>query len=606
MRLLYIYIEEFRTLHKLELNFDSNMRFNYRDGVLTCDGFDALPPNFFSIDKDKNVVDSVSAVVGDNGSGKTSIAALLNYMFVLGRPYPLYICVCEVAGKIICYSNLRNFPNDDQVASKLGENWEHRTKDMIRDNVGCPFQVFYYSPYMHPSFLWGEDRRVWCHDISMTSAMNGAVGIAANQFNFANGKYPGSESPIVTLAADLNKARIKFLWVFAEKRGASDRDIPIPLPREIEIKPDFALVKEIESFSCDLFAENRCDQDVLNHLFSLVSNYSTSAKGNTLSLAILVFAVHYILSHGVFKSRDEGSTDLKDLVWLSQHCESVNHLKAALSGKVDAITPEKWKYVKTDKFIAFFECLAMLYEKRSADTDDGGFKLVLDSEELCDGVLDLIGKHSELVGEKGAFMVIDPAAMSAGECAYLNLFALLYQRMNSEFGRAEGPILLFLDEAETTLHPEWQRQMVYNVIWFLEHFAAKCKVHVVFATHSPMLLSDIPKSNCVFLKKTGGVTGVVDLKLDEDGETFIDTFGANIFDMYYHSFFMHNGTIGKFAEKKIDALFEKDAQGAEKVVDIVGDPFIRQMLEDRFGKRDETTRCEVSDQSGLEIDYPVE
>ena len=58
----------------------------------------------------------------------------------------------------------------------------------------------------------------------------------------------------------------------------------------------------------------------------------------------------------------------------------------------------------------------------------------------------------------------------------------------------------------------------------------------MIVTHSPFVLSDIPTSNILAL---------------EDGmqsKTELQTFGANIYDMLNTSFFLHNSTIGDFAQ----------------------------------------------------------
>ena len=63
----------------------------------------------------------------------------------------------------------------------------------------------------------------------------------------------------------------------------------------------------------------------------------------------------------------------------------------------------------------------------------------------------------------------------------------------------QNEYLLFLDEPDNTLHPEWQKKFLnelFNIIKKLDK-----KIHIVITTHSPFLLSDIPKENVIFLEK---------------------------------------------------------------------------------------------------------
>ena len=64
-------------------------------------------------------------------------------------------------------------------------------------------------------------------------------------------------------------------------------------------------------------------------------------------------------------------------------------------------------------------------------------------------------------------------------------------------------------------------------------------------THSPFVLSDIPNDQILFLQKNG----------QPDTSNMMSTFGANIHTMLRNSFFLKEGTIGKFAHETIkDAI----------------------------------------------------
>lgn len=154
-------------------------------------------------------------------------------------------------------------------------------------------------------------------------------------------------------------------------------------------------------------------------------------------------------------------------------------------------------------------------------------------------------------------------------------------------------ILILLDEADLKLHLEWQRQFLYDLIKFLNSYPNN-KFFILYATHSPMILSDVTNDRVVFLKKK-------DEKYSEDKQDFTkSTFGANIYDIYSDSFFVNN-FMGEFAQNKINEVIkiideykEKKEKNPDefmpnekaldnlKVVKSIGEPLLRNKLEDEI------------------------
>jgi hypothetical protein len=96
-------------------------------------------------------------------------------------------------------------------------------------------------------------------------------------------------------------------------------------------------------------------------------------------------------------------------------------------------------------------------------------------------------------------------------------------------------------------------------------------INIIAATHSPFILSDIPKCNVMFLKE-----GKQCYEMQED------TFGANIHSLLQNAFFL-NGSIGDFAKGKINDMFERLYKNniddnLYKEILLVSEPFIRSQL----------------------------
>lgn len=138
-------------------------------------------------------------------------------------------------------------------------------------------------------------------------------------------------------------------------------------------------------------------------------------------------------------------------------------------------------------------------------------------------------------------------------------------------------INLIFEEVELYFHPKWQRQFIKSLIDAIRGMKLRKvkSVNMIFATHSPFILSDIPKNNVLFLKH-----GKPDYSMQGN------TFGANINSLLKNGFFMPTLPIGDFAHDKINYLFGKLNKGLEKkelgitLNDImqVGEPYLRSQL----------------------------
>ena len=107
-------------------------------------------------------------------------------------------------------------------------------------------------------------------------------------------------------------------------------------------------------------------------------------------------------------------------------------------------------------------------------------------------------------------------------------------------------VFLILDEIELYYHPQAQKKTIDRLFYVLEKSKlvyVKC-LNIMFLTHSPFILSDIPSEFTLKLKEGKGITSQNKHK----------TFAANITDLLTDSFFLENGLMGDFAKRKIDEV----------------------------------------------------
>lgn len=189
--------------------------------------------------------------------------------------------------------------------------------------------------------------------------------------------------------------------------------------------------------------------------------------------------------------------------------------------------------------------------------------------------------------------------LSSGEKAMLDMYSRIYDTLITKHQHDSNyrwPTLFVFDEAEIGFHPEWQRQYVKNITVFLENMACQAsalnreyynnapdfRYQIILTSHSPVILSDIPRESAVMLRRgNNGLTRNV-------SESRQQTFGTNIFELYRDSFFMEGGLVGEFAQEYIHSLSEEidgmrnpevaEVENLRKRIDLIGDRNIREYL----------------------------
>lgn len=164
--------------------------------------------------------------------------------------------------------------------------------------------------------------------------------------------------------------------------------------------------------------------------------------------------------------------------------------------------------------------------------------------------------------------------LSTGEKSILKFYSTFYDSIHSKFIKGnvtrEQFYLLLLDEPELGYHPLWKKKFINALVktfpllfeelssieldkQMIEDSSNKHYLQILFTTHDPLTLSDIPSSNIIYLDHEEILTTKI-----LDGETNTrNTFGANIHELLADSFFISDGLIGEFAKEKIDFVIEK-------------------------------------------------
>lgn len=188
--------------------------------------------------------------------------------------------------------------------------------------------------------------------------------------------------------------------------------------------------------------------------------------------------------------------------------------------------------------------------------------------------------------------------LSSGEFNFLLLFSKIAELLHKD---REGNycvinnltretkcenLFLYFDEADLSLHPKWQQQYLDWLLLFINSHFKNCTVQIAIASHSPIMLSDFPQNNVLYLWKDKE-------KNTYAGKREVKTFGNNIHTLFLDSFFLDEvGTMGAFAEKKINKIANNlknnmsiNYKNDLKIIENIGDDLIRNKLLQMYNRK---------------------
>lgn len=219
-----------------------------------------------------------------------------------------------------------------------------------------------------------------------------------------------------------------------------------------------------------------------------------------------------------------------------------------------------------------------------------------------------INLYKEFTKYENKFLIFSfENLLSSGQQSFLENFIRTYNFLTEDNYHNKGTnnILFCIDEGETSFHPNWQKEYIYNLIKFLSENFKEKEIHIIITSHSPFILSDIPKENVIFLDKFDNKTEKKYPKLKIDGlengncinvskDIELKTFGANIHTLLSDGFFMSDGLMGEFAKSKItevlDFLNDKEElrtikeEQIKPIIESIGEDFLRNKLLDLYYK----------------------
>lgn len=582
MELVYLWVDEYKNIRNQGFNFSPRFTCKYEDGELTIDKKEHV-----SIFPD-NI--NVTAIVGENGSGKSSI-----YKLILMLIY--YHCFkdLEYIDKFLSHEDQKNYHRKNRIEKKfkdklfllICENNKLQTiniGDAIPNYIPRLGEITFFSTYLNYMMdtLWDDYNDDWTNQIyHKTDDYNTPLLIQPDkkmgQISLHNLEYLTKQKIFQfnnELNSDINITNFfKPNFIRLVDRLIHDLRINDSVPPSHPL----SITKKIDdkiSYIVQIKWNFKPDMNLIYHQLKRIESSKDYEYINLLYIAFKILSSKKSYFDKILYEQLENDTKKCIQENLLPSKEYLNNFEFSKIIIIDLIS---YNVLKLKTSLDFHKNKIYNNEK---------FKNLFDKKKHT------ISSLKDILIYIPAWIDIDFfeneksfESLSSGEKSLFRLILDLMYQLNNII-KEYDTVNFLLDETELGLHPNWQKRYLSDLLKSLEPILEenkKKKINIFLATHSPFILSDLPKENVIFLKK------------DEHGncknltkETNIDTFGANIHTLLSHGFFMKDGLMGEFAKERInevistlkkETLSKDEINRCKNIISIIGEPILKSTLE---------------------------
>lgn len=590
MELVYLWVKEYKNIKNQGFNFSP--RFNCQFKAEYNKNGNLKNQCKLTIVKDNKYINifhkkiNLTGIVGKNGVGKSSILDLLmnrylnknEHFFIYYKNDKLY------------FSGVTQSPIDVKNSITLNISINKNLHVSCDDNRIEDTKIVYYSNNLNeadhvlPSYKLG-DYLAKSINIS-TSYILDQNKIIETEFKVVNTR-PKTGFDKIYRSYRIQQIQMALIAI------KNNVKIPFRIPDKIRIK-NVDLINLFKKIQIDLKEEE------LEKLLYILKNTNSSEKifSNYVKMNLVISFILENKNSPIFKKLLEDILNTKTVSSLDSFYD--NAKKKLMAG---------YNHTYMNRISEFFNNADDLLKEieKFPTMISNGYEIELNIE---DNNFDFLQIYERLIQQAEYFWDFNWRGLSSGEEIFLYQFSRFYflrenfkedENFNLKIQEKVVENLIFLiDEGEVNLHPEWQKKYIkYLIKFFNKNFTQN--IHIILTSHSPFILSDLPKDNVIFLDmfddKTKEKYETLDIKNLRDGDCINvskhieieQTFGANIHSLLSHGFFMDKGFMGEFAKTKINDVYKylvnnnikkRFTQNEVKyIIDLIGEPILKKQLQ---------------------------
>jgi predicted ATP-binding protein involved in virulence len=553
MELLYIWIDSYKNIKQQGFNFSPKYRFEFTPttndknevigGNLTHTENKDFPANFFG-----DRISNVTAIIGENGSGKSSLLEFMEQ--IVGKCVIVYIQNSNIE---VYYNDLIKIIVDKPLVENL--------KYDVR--LGIQKNLLYYNNMQ-------IERSILEQCIFISFILNKNIDVKNTILSFL--------PDYISISMNIKKSND------SDEQDSIDNIIDSINEIENDKKRSEYLLKF--ALLTANYSHTRYQASVITASFS---DFDEEEEKGKEELGKQITNLEHIYSEVIMNDNLDEAT----------LCEVIDRsIDKFKNLSIDFYLPEDY-HIKGGRIVEILDKIISLLPSTQPNfhlidnTVFTNIKLIDFNNhiELLKSITELNKLNSYEHFNVFNFDFIDRHfvyQLSSGESLLLNIFGHLTNFFFTK--QIENNFLFILiDEGELGLHPQWQKEYLKNLIDVLPQIFEGKTIQIILTSHSPFLVSDLPKENIIFLEKEQG-TGLCKVS---DLRNHAQTFGQNIHTLFADSFFMEGGLIGEFAKNKIQEALnwlnevdnKENATKHKKIIDMLGEPIIKQKLLDMYNAK---------------------
>lgn len=587
MELIFIYIKNYRTFQKQAIHLTNKFQVSMDEHgikIVKNENYQKIFPDYIS---------NINVVLGKNASGKTSLMELVGNRvqtrYDLGEQLPLTV---RTPADSLYFSLTEKCVEQMELVTEYFFLYHNGDENFVLEGNHCKntekllgYKSVEREDDTKSKSLWGMYHFhleqsgnpadvCFYQNISGSSQVDTIIFLVKNQFS--EKKTEGEERSPVVPRREINlkgfswERKMKFLI-----ETMKNKDSELYRSKDFQLNCDFS---EHLGYSLD---GSRGD------LFFISSTACNILKEKPLEEQ---FLLAYLYHYYYYLLNSEGSSINQITQWkqffenlLKERANSYPEIRDAMKEKTLELmkqrVPEDYLDLARERFKNAIDSLVTFFEKatmRGSGKSDLGleyridyltlyiffqkeseieeihdlFEYILDDRLFCE-----IEKESVV---SAAFVSPRVEYLSDGEQANLSLFTAIDEQITT-FAPDKTDYILLLDEVEQSMHPEMCRTFLSDLTKFLKNYPNKT-FQIIISSHSPFLISDLPCSSVIRLKKNDGSSIAL------CNEASAPTFGQNIHTILKNDFFLRH-TCGEYAlsmMKKIATFLDENNHSVEK------------------------------------------
>lgn len=599
LELVFFYINQASSkfIEKTGFNFSPNYNFSveYNDGKYVlkqnvCKNL--LPTDFFDRQK---CITNITAVVGENGSGKTTLLTMLSDYYGSVKDqnhdsvYDNYfaekyeedktLAIYLEESELVCYHNIDNFGNESEIKECYLQQGSAELADIVRNNKS--FENI--SKICVSNSMYAPEEGVSTHEsISQISLNVNSLKTLKSIFykkkcrkeTFCVGGYYEIQD-IVCNAKKANEFQqiLDMLYLQYVNENNIQSMFLKNIVGVLEIKFQ-TVIKLLEDGYKGFTEEKRNDLPLIKYFKEMVNKRLSGFDFNLMKTDIfVVIYINLLYELLVYRRTTEcdGKQSINNKEDLVKYItNAINELLKQNDSYASIFQENLQEIQEYERVLA--NCRMYPCSLPLSDLAYVSCKEIEHGSEAYNQFLELIKKsvYERKYSYVLKYIDIGGLRFASGERALLNFFSWIHMVpyfnyiSNDVVESLRENVLLLIDEIDLYCHPLWQQKLLNFLIEEIKAEYSDKKVQIIFTTHSPIVLSDMPRSNVIFLKREKDKCHI------DKKDNHEETFGANIYKLFDDAFFLgKKGQIGEFAKGKIQAIIDKikpDTRNMEEVI----------------------------------------